>query len=229
MLLENLDRTLWTLSQGQDHVGAQIVAHVSADPERLALITKPKFSWDPPKDLHAVAAQLAWEEIQTALRDGDLHAVGRLSTERAAGWMSENDGWRFHSGRHSSIAPEQWRSGQPSARTDALRLLDGHFIDIRLPRFMVLAIWPAIEPEVPRRMPDPETGDIYRTPYLELLERGIAENHISLRNQDKKESLVLWFRKQMVEGEPLSRNLADAMATLIRMPASQRGGGKRGF
>jgi len=54
---------------------------------------------------------MAWEDIQIALRDGDLHAVGRLSTERAASWHSENDGWRYHSGRHSSIAPAQWCAG----------------------------------------------------------------------------------------------------------------------
>ncbi len=32
-----------------------------------------------------------------------------------------------------------------------------------------------------------------------------------------------------VEGEPVSQNLADAMATLIRLPSSQRGGAKRIF
>jgi hypothetical protein len=32
---------------------------------------------------------------------------------------------------------------------------------------------------------------------------------------------------QEVEGEPISKNLADAMATLIRLPSSQRGGAKR--
>jgi hypothetical protein len=32
---------------------------------------------------------------------------------------------------------------------------------------------------------------------------------------------------QRIEGEPLSRNLAEAMATLIRLPGAQRGGAKR--
>ena len=36
-----------------------------------------------------------------------------------------------------------------------------------------------------------------------------------------------WFLEQQVEGEPISNKLADAMATLIRLPSAQRGGAKR--
>ena len=106
MLIETLDRTLWTLDDAQGHVAAQLIAYISADPERLAKAIRPQVHWQPPKDLGPVARDAAWDEIQVALRDGDLHATGRLSTERAASWHSENDGWRYHSGRHSSIAPE---------------------------------------------------------------------------------------------------------------------------
>ena len=45
--------------------------------------------------------------------------------------------------------------------------------------------------------------------------------------QEKKDSLFEWFLTQEVEGEPISKNLTDAMATLIRLPSSQRGGAKR--
>jgi len=38
---------------------------------------------------------------------------------------------------------------------------------------------------------------------------------------------VDWFLEQPIEGEPVSHNLADAMATLIRLPSAQRGGAKR--
>lgn len=227
MLIEALDRTLWTLDQVHAHVAQQVAVHLQADPERLSDAIQPEQKWQPPKDIKNVASRIAWDEIQVALRDGDLHAVGRLSTERAASWHSENDGWRYHSGRHSSITPEQWRAGQPSKHQGALNLLDGHFIDIRVPRFMVLAIWPIIEETAPQPTPDPLTGAVYTTPYLELLQQAIAANGITERYQCKKELLSDWFRSQEVEGEPLSHNLADAMATLIRLPSSQRGGAKR--
>lgn len=227
MLIEALDRTLWTLDHARAHVAQQIAACLRADPERLADATRPAQKWLPPKDISDVASRMAWEDIQIALRDGDLHAVGRLSTERAASWHSENDGWRYHSGRHSSIAPEQWRAGQPSRGANTLNLLDGHFIDIRVPRFMVLAIWPVMEVAPSQPTPDPATGAIYTTPYLELLQQAIAANGITQGYQCKKELLSDWFRGQTVDGEPLSQNLADAMATLVRLPSSQRGGAKR--
>jgi hypothetical protein len=40
---------------------------------------------------------------------------------------------------------------------------------------------------------------------------------------------VDWFLSQEIEGEPVSNKLADAMATLIRLPSAQRGGAKRGL
>lgn len=229
MLIETLDRTLWTASQAHAHVATQLAAYLQADPERLAKAAKAEVSWRPARSLSDVSASLAWDEIQIALRDGDLHAVGRLSTERAAAWNAQYDGWRFHSGRHSSIAPEQWRAGQSNTRVDTLTLLDGHFIDIRMPRFMVLAIWPVIEPPKPAQAPDPATGAPYRTPYMDLLDRAIAENRVTFGDQCKKELLADWFRAQQVDGEPVSQNLADAMATLIRLPSSQRGGAKRSW
>ena len=106
--------------------------------------------------------------------------------------------------------------------------MDGQFIDIRVPRFMVLAIWPAVEVPQPAPAVDSNTGEPYRTPYMDLLDRAIAENRITARDQGKKELLADWFREQTVDGEPVSQNLADAMATLIRLPSSQRGGAKRG-
>ena len=50
---------------------------------------------------------------------------------------------------------------------------------------------------------------------------------MSEARQEKKDSLYEWFRAKQVEGEPVSRNLCDAMATLIRLPSAQRGGARR--
>ena len=55
----------------------------------------------------------------------------------------------------------------------------------------------------------------------------IAHFGLSAEDQGKKENLLDWFLKQQIEGEPISRKLADAMATLIRLPSAQRGGAKR--
>ena len=87
---------------------------------------------------------------------------------------------------------------------------------------MVEAIW-----TLPPQRPIEPTE--YTTPYLELIKRAISENRIDEMDQSKKEALVAWFMDQDVEGVPLSAHLAKAMATIIRMPSSQRGGGKRSW
>jgi hypothetical protein len=227
MLIERLDRTQWRLRQAIDHVATQIErAVVRGELAQLCDPTAPP--WRRAENPRRTAASDAAREVLVALRDGDLHAQGRLSTERCGPWTNGLDGWDLHSGHHSTITPEHWRAGRAKVHTGVLTMADGKFIDIRVPRFMVLAIWPVIEVPKPSAAPDPTTGVPYRTPYMDLLDRAIAENGISMRDQGKKELLAAWFREQTVEGEPVSQNLGDAMATLIRLPASQRGGAKRG-
>ena len=102
--------------------------------------------------------------------------------------------------------------------------LEGEFIDIHMPRFMVLAIWPAY---VPPAAAKPAPALPYTTPYLALMHEAIAHFGMSEERQEKKDRLVEWFLTKHVEDEPVSGNLADAMATLIRVPAAQRGGAKR--
>ena len=132
--------------------------------------------------------------------------------------------WIFHSQTPVWIAPEHWISGyfHPAEVSfhERLELADGEYIDIQIPRFMAEAIW---SPPAPAPLEPTE----YSTPYLELITRAIAENRIDEWDQSKKIVLVDWFKSQTVEGEPLSGHLANAMATIIRLPSSQRGGGKR--
>lgn len=228
MLIERLDRTQWRLSQAIDHVAAQIER--AAARGEIAPVADPTVPpWRRSENPAGGAANQAAREVQVALRDGDLHAQGRLSTKQCRPWTDGLDGWDLHSGHHSTITPEHWRAGRANVQSGVLTMADGQFIDIRVPRFMVLAIWPVIEVPKPSPAPDPATGEPYRTPYMDLLDQGIAANRISMRDQGKKELLSDWFRAQTVDGEPVSQNLADAMATLIRMPASQRGGAKRGW
>lgn len=95
-----------------------------------------------------------------------------------------------------------------------------------MPRFLVKAIWPDHIPETVVAVPTAEDMP-YTTPYLELMKAAIAEFNLTAERQCKKENLSDWFLQKTVEGEPLSRNMADAMATLVRMPSAQRGGAKR--
>lgn len=109
-----------------------------------------------------------------------------------------------------------------------LTALNWEFIDIRIPRFIVKAIWPDVAPEVVRAAG--EASDVlYTTPYLELMQAAISKFGITAEWQDKKDCLVDWFIEQQIEGEPVSHKLADAMATLIRLPSAPRGGSKRVF
>lgn len=59
------------------------------------------------------------------------------------------------------------------------------------------------------------------------MQAAIAKFGITAEDQGKKDCLVDWFLAQEIEGEPVSNKLADAMATLIRLPSAQRGGAKR--
>jgi len=59
------------------------------------------------------------------------------------------------------------------------------------------------------------------------MQEAIEHFGLSDERQEKKDSLYEWFLDKEVDGEGVSKNLADAMATLIRLPISQRGGSKR--
>lgn len=221
MLIEQLDRTAWKLEQACAHIAGQLLAR-SVDGSSVAREQPIRMApWRPHLSPEQRAAEEARHELLIALRDGDLHATGRLSTQRPAPWHTAHSGWRLHSGHPTPITPEQWRGGEMEWALGTLTMSDGQFIDIRVPRFAVLAIWPE-----PRETPQPGPTD-YRSPYLDLLHRAIAEWEITEDNQPKKESLLDWFREQTIEGEPISENLASAMATLVRLPASQRGGARR--
>ncbi|MGM0583956.1 MAG: hypothetical protein ACQEUZ_04840 [Pseudomonadota bacterium] len=224
MVLENLDRTQWTFDQALAHVERAVVAvreRQAPEPApRPADSTPP---WLAPKDPREAWKAEAHEQLLVALRDGDLHAQGRFSdTRNDRNWGPDyGKTWILHSGNHAPISPAQWREGR--FVRGALTALNWEFIDIRIPRFMVLAIWPE-----PAASPDGKPG-AYTTPYLDLMQAAIVEFGLTETRQGKKEAIVDWLLTRAIDGEPLSRNLAEAMATLIRLPAAQRGGAKRVF
>lgn len=68
----------------------------------------------------------------------------------------------------------------------------------------------------------------YTTPYLEMMLEVIRELGISRENQVKKEAVAASFAKKLIDHKltPPSQKLADAMATLVRLPESQQGRAK---
>jgi hypothetical protein len=118
-----------------------------------------------------------------ALRDGDLHAQGRFSdTRNNRNWGSDfNKEWVPHSGHHEPISPAHWRQGR--FERDGLSSNQWEFIDIRVPRFMVRAIWPAY---VPPSMPKSVDAPAYTTPYLALMQEAIEHFSLSEARQEKK-------------------------------------------
>ncbi|MBY0293213.1 MAG: hypothetical protein K2W92_08010 [Alphaproteobacteria bacterium] len=68
----------------------------------------------------------------------------------------------------------------------------------------------------------------YTTPYLEMMREVIRELEITRENQEKKEAIAALFAKKLVDHKltPPSQKLADAMATLVRLPESQQGRAK---
>lgn len=223
MSLKTLDRTQWSYAEALDHVQNVTVARRATEAAKLP--PKPAHEqWSPPQDPAITWKAEAGHELLVALRDGDLHAQGRYTQERTGWPQGDFSGFGLHSGYHSNIRPEEWREGK--YRMGALTGRDWEFIDIRMPRFMVKAIWPDYVPE-PTQATQGAADVPYTTPYLDLMQAAITRFGISAANQGKKESLVDWFLEQQIEGEAVSNKLADAMATLIRLPAAQRGGAKR--
>jgi len=162
-----------------------------------------------------------------ALRDGYIRATGRLSTTQALFPDPRAIGsWRLHASDPSLITTTEWRVGEFDFSRWELNGPSWQYIQIEVPEFMVKAIWPDYIHETVR--PAQSAADvIYTTPYLDLMQAAITHFGISPGNQGKKECLMDWFREQQIEGEPVSNKLADAMATLIRLPSAQRGGAKR--
>ncbi len=75
---------------------------------------------------------------------------------------------------------------------------------------------------------EPAISSGYTTPYLEMMQEVIRELELSRENQGKKEAIAAVFEKKLADHKitPPSQKLADAMATLVRLPESQQGRAK---
>ncbi len=169
----------------------------------------------------------ARDGLLMALRDGYIRATGRLSTTPGFMPRNESEAWRLHASDATLITTDEWRSGEFNFSRWELTGQAWQYIQIEVPDFMVKAIWPDWpECEAPRSHEEQFTS-AYTTPYLQLMQEAIAHFGLTCQYQSKKENLSDWFLDKRIEGEPISRNLANAMATLVRLPTAQRGGAKR--
>lgn len=227
MSLQTLDRTQWSYAEALAHVQTVTVARRATEAARLPKNTEHTHgNWRPSQDPQEKWKSEAQKELLVALRDGDLLSKGRFTDTRTGWAQGLESGFGLHSGYHTSIRPEQWREGQYSPYYDRLTARDWEFIEIRMPRFLVKAIWPDYVPESVRSASCINEKP-YTTAYLELMQEAILRFGLTERHQEKKEVLTDWFRSQRVEGDQISLNLADTMGTLVRLPSAQRGGARR--
>lgn len=221
--------TTWCLATAIEHVERieayereQEFYRVVMGDETIQIAARP-----PAEEPRRYPSERSVDGLLIALRNGYVRATGRRSTTRRQGRADGNDVWRLHATDPTLITTDEWRVGEFDADALVLTGPSWQYIDIQVPNFMVKAIWPDwpgsdAVPAVPQL-----GATSYTTPYLELMQEAIRHFGLTDLRQEKKEVLSDWFRTQRIDGEPVSRNLADAMATLIRPPAAQRGGAKR--
>lgn len=221
--------TSWTISVALDHIErVELRDHARSLYKAILgdhhpLQQAPEL---PPASARAVRRS-ARDGLLMALRDGYIRATGRLSTTAALFPDSAtSNGWRLHSSDASLITTTEWRMGEFDFSRWALTGPSWQYIQIEVPDFMVKAIWPDCVPEPVQTTKDAANVP-YTTPYLELMQTAISRFGLSASNQCKKENLSDWFAEQRIDGERISRNIADSMATLIRLPSAQRGGARR--
>lgn len=169
----------------------------------------------------------ARDGLLMALRDGYIRATGRLSTTAALLVDPATErSWRLHASDPVLITTTEWRCGEFNFSRWDLTGPSWQYIQIEVPEFMVKAMWPDDAPG-PAQSPRQATAKTYTTPYLELMQEAIVHFGLTDNYQSKKENLSDWFFEKRIDGEPISRNIAKSMATLIRLPTAQRGGAKR--
>ena len=124
MSLQTLDRTQWSFAEALAHVQTVTVARHAVEAAKLPPKPVPAHhSWNPPQNPAVAWKAEGQTELLVALRDGDLIAQGRYTEERTHGWGygDNTTGFGLHSGRHSSILPEQSRCKMATAACTASR------------------------------------------------------------------------------------------------------------
>lgn len=225
---EGLGET-WCLATAIDYVHRiegyeleQEFYRAAFDDETLQIAARP-----PVEEVRRYPSQRSIDGLLLALRDGYVRATGRRSTTRREGGADAKNGWRLHATDPTLITTEEWRAGEFDADALVLTGQSWQYTQMQVPDFMVKAIWPEWPLCLGAGSQKEQPASSYTTPYLHLMQEAIMHFGLTENYQSKKENLSDWFFEQRIDGEPISRNIADSMATLVRLPKAQRGGAKR--
>ena len=161
------------------------------------------------------------------LKQGGLASHGRFSDTCDApdySWFCRK--YRDHAAKRTPIPQDFWLFEGIDPRLNRATSESGQYIDVMLRCVEMFHVFP------PERGPVPDAerplgSSSYTTPYIELLFRCIGTHGIAADNQPLKDSLVAWFRDQVVDGAPLSENMAKVMASIVRLPEARRGGNRK--
>lgn len=167
-----------------------------------------------------------------SLRKGQLKAFGRISTATT----TPNCDWNArqyvnHSRSRTEIPAHLWTYQGIDWQESGLKCQDCEYIKVRLRTSDLFEAFPASREaqagpsDAPAR-PQPESSS-YRSPYIDLMLHAIAELRVTVQNQPLKDVLVDWFKGQNLGGKSIPDYLARAMATLVRLPETQRGGNRK--
>ena len=221
--------TIWCLATAIEHVNRieayeleqELYRSVLGD-ENLLLAAR-----SPAEEHRRYPSRRSIDGLLLALRDGYIRATGRRSTTWRKDYAGGQGGWGLHATDPTLINTDEWRTGEFEADALVLTGPSWQYIQMQVPDFMVKAIWPDWPESDPLAEVHQAVATPYSPPYLQLMDQAIRYFGLTDQRQEKKEVLFDWFRSQQIEGERISKNLADAMATLIRLPSAQRGGAKR--
>lgn len=109
MFVSKLDRTRWKLKDAFHHAGCALHRYFERElGQRVPRKTKSAELIDEFDDHYQ---QLGEDDVLLALRDGDLIATGRYSSEQNPNWPEQEPQWIFHSGAPQPInrsCPTGW-------------------------------------------------------------------------------------------------------------------------
>ncbi|MBD5405964.1 hypothetical protein HDR59_05455 [bacterium] len=100
---------------------------------------------------------------------------------------------------------------------------NAYYIDAQISFEELKKVFPYNESTNKEENTNESTPTAYTTIYLDLMKKIIKQENITAENQLKKDYLKKIFNEELKKSGYESNKLADAMATLIRLPESQRG------
>ncbi len=171
---------------------------------------KPSIEWDKYRDglAKGVAA------LKIALTKKQINSIGRLFPQRGTPL-----GGALLQPERTVIDFEEFFS----LNTTNNQITAGNepiFYDILIPFAELVSIFPG---------QNRKQVNTYKSEYMLLMEEVVNQEGITDKNQSKQDILKDIIAQKMKEKElPESNKLADAMATLIRQPWSQKGRNKKG-